>query len=38
MVSEVIALEDVPATIESLRAGKRALKIQVDPALEPAGG
>ncbi|CAN7590638.1 alcohol dehydrogenase catalytic domain-containing protein [Phenylobacterium sp. LjRoot225] len=38
MISEVIALEEVPATIESLRAGKRALKIQVDPTLEPARG
>lgn len=38
MVGEVIALEDVPATIESLRAGRRSLKIQMDPALEPARG
>jgi threonine dehydrogenase-like Zn-dependent dehydrogenase len=38
MVSEVIALEQLPATIESLRAGRRTLKIQVDPGLAPAHG
>jgi (R,R)-butanediol dehydrogenase/meso-butanediol dehydrogenase/diacetyl reductase len=38
IVGDVIALEAVPATIESLRAGRRSLKIQVDPALEPSRG
>jgi (R,R)-butanediol dehydrogenase/meso-butanediol dehydrogenase/diacetyl reductase len=38
MVSEVVALDDVPATIESLRAGRAALKIQVDPSLGGAHG
>ena len=38
MVGEVIALEDLPATIEALRAGKPALKIQVDPGLPPGRG
>jgi (R,R)-butanediol dehydrogenase/meso-butanediol dehydrogenase/diacetyl reductase len=34
MVSDVIAIEDVPAVIEDLRAGRRkSLKIQVDPSL-----
>lgn len=37
MVSEVIALEAVPSMIESLRAGRKSLKIQVDPSLGPAG-
>lgn len=34
MVSEVIALEDVPAMIEALRAGRKSLKVQVDPSLK----
>lgn len=38
MVSEVVALDDVPAVIESLRAGRPSLKIQVDPSLEPVRG
>jgi len=33
MVGEVIALDELPATIEALRAGKPSLKIQVDPSL-----
>ena len=35
MVGEVVALDDLPATIESLRAGRKTLKVQVDPSLEP---
>jgi (R,R)-butanediol dehydrogenase/meso-butanediol dehydrogenase/diacetyl reductase len=38
MVSEVVALGDLPGAIESLRAGRKSLKIQVDPALEAARG
>lgn len=38
MVSDVIALEEAPATIEALRAGRSALKVQVDPSLQAAGG
>ena len=38
MVGEVIPLGAIPETIESLRAGRRALKIQVDPALDRAHG
>jgi (R,R)-butanediol dehydrogenase/meso-butanediol dehydrogenase/diacetyl reductase len=38
MVSEVIPLDAVPEAIESLRGGRKSLKIQVDPALEPARG
>lgn len=36
MVSDVIALEDLPATLESLRAGRKSLKIHVDPSLRTA--
>jgi threonine dehydrogenase-like Zn-dependent dehydrogenase len=31
MVSDIIALEDLPATIEGLRSGHKSLKIHVDP-------
>lgn len=38
MVSDVIALQNLPSTIEALRAGKKkSLKIQVDPSLESVG-
>ena len=33
MVSDVISLDDVPATIESLRSGRKCLKVHVDPHL-----
>jgi (R,R)-butanediol dehydrogenase/meso-butanediol dehydrogenase/diacetyl reductase len=33
MVGDVIALEDLPAMLEDLRAGRRSLKVQVDPTL-----
>jgi (R,R)-butanediol dehydrogenase/meso-butanediol dehydrogenase/diacetyl reductase len=33
MVSDVIALEALPATLEELRAGRKSLKVQVDPTL-----
>jgi hypothetical protein len=36
MVSDVIALEDLPAAIERMRAGSQSLKVLVDPSLEPA--
>jgi threonine dehydrogenase-like Zn-dependent dehydrogenase len=36
MVSDVIALEDLPATIERMRAGSQSLKVLVNPSLEPA--
>jgi threonine dehydrogenase-like Zn-dependent dehydrogenase len=36
MVSDVIALEDLPATIERMRAGSQSLKVLVDPSLELA--
>jgi (R,R)-butanediol dehydrogenase/meso-butanediol dehydrogenase/diacetyl reductase len=38
MVSEVIGLDAAPAAIEGLRAGRSALKIQVDPSLDAAHG
>ena len=36
MVSEVIALEDLPAAIERMRTGSQSLKVLVNPSLEPA--
>lgn len=36
MVSDVIALEDMPATLEALRAGRKSLKVHVDPTSRPA--
>jgi threonine dehydrogenase-like Zn-dependent dehydrogenase len=36
MISDVIALEDLPAAIERIRAGSHSLKVLVDPSLEPA--
>jgi threonine dehydrogenase-like Zn-dependent dehydrogenase len=33
LVSDVVSLEALPATLESLRSGHKALKIQVDPRL-----
>jgi (R,R)-butanediol dehydrogenase/meso-butanediol dehydrogenase/diacetyl reductase len=36
MVGDVIALEDLPAAIERMRAGSQSLKVLVDPSLEPA--
>jgi len=33
MVSETIAIEDVPAAFERLRAGYKTLKVMVDPAM-----
>ncbi|TAL00082.1 MAG: alcohol dehydrogenase [Rhodospirillaceae bacterium] len=37
MVSDVIPLEDLPATLEKLRAGAKSLKIHVDPSLSGPG-
>jgi (R,R)-butanediol dehydrogenase/meso-butanediol dehydrogenase/diacetyl reductase len=36
MVSEVIALDDLPERFAALKAGARTLKLHVDPTLEPA--
>lgn len=36
VVSEVIALDELPARLEAMRAGARAQKVQVDPSLEAA--
>jgi (R,R)-butanediol dehydrogenase/meso-butanediol dehydrogenase/diacetyl reductase len=33
MVSDVIALESLPETLEALRAGRKSLKVHVDPSL-----
>jgi (R,R)-butanediol dehydrogenase/meso-butanediol dehydrogenase/diacetyl reductase len=33
MISDVIALESLPAVLEELRAGRKTLKVQVDPRL-----
>jgi (R,R)-butanediol dehydrogenase/meso-butanediol dehydrogenase/diacetyl reductase len=35
MVSDVIALEALPAAIETMRQGGKMLKVHVDPSLEP---
>lgn len=36
MVDRLIALEDLPATIETMRNGAQTTKIHVDPSLEPS--
>jgi threonine dehydrogenase-like Zn-dependent dehydrogenase len=34
MVSDVIALEELPATLDKLRDGAKSLKVHVDPSLD----
>ena len=36
MISDVIALDDLPAMLGKMRAGLKTLKVHVDPTLEPA--